>query len=75
MSLDKKIIVTGGTYGMGSNIVKGLVREGATVSSMARSADIGDRLAAEVTAEGPGQALAGQARRQSDWRHPWPRRG
>ena len=56
MSLDKKIIVTGGTYGMGSNIVKGLVHEGATVSSMARSADIGERLAAELTAEGPGKA-------------------
>jgi NAD(P)-dependent dehydrogenase (short-subunit alcohol dehydrogenase family) len=54
MSLDKKIIVTGGTYGMGSNIVSGLVREGATVSSMARSEDIGKRLAEDLTAEGPG---------------------
>jgi NAD(P)-dependent dehydrogenase (short-subunit alcohol dehydrogenase family) len=56
MSLDKKIIVTGGTYGMGSNIVRGLVRERAVVSSMARSADIGERLAKELTAEGPGRA-------------------
>jgi NAD(P)-dependent dehydrogenase (short-subunit alcohol dehydrogenase family) len=56
MSLDKKVIVTGATYGMGSNIVKGLVREGATVASMARSVDLGERLSAELTAEGPGRA-------------------
>jgi NAD(P)-dependent dehydrogenase (short-subunit alcohol dehydrogenase family) len=54
MALDKKIIVTGGTYGMGSNIVRALVREGATVASMARSADLGQRLAEELTAAGPG---------------------
>jgi NAD(P)-dependent dehydrogenase (short-subunit alcohol dehydrogenase family) len=54
MSLDKRVIVTGGTYGMGSNVVKGLVHEGATVSSMARSADIGARLADELNAHGPG---------------------
>ena len=53
--LNRKIIVTGGTYGMGSNIVAALVAEGATVASMARSTDLGEKNAAELATRGPGK--------------------
>jgi NAD(P)-dependent dehydrogenase (short-subunit alcohol dehydrogenase family) len=53
--LDKKIIVTGGTYGMGASIVKALVAADATVASMARSADLGEQQATELSATGPGK--------------------
>jgi NAD(P)-dependent dehydrogenase (short-subunit alcohol dehydrogenase family) len=53
--LDKKIIVTGGTYGMGASIVQALVASSATVASMARSTDLGERQAEELLAKGPGK--------------------
>jgi NAD(P)-dependent dehydrogenase (short-subunit alcohol dehydrogenase family) len=52
--LDKRIILTGSTYGIGSSIAKALVRTGAMVASMARGVDIGERQAEELAAEGPG---------------------
>src|SRR5438132_8805166 len=52
--LDKRIIVTGGTYGMGAAIVRALVDAGATIACMARSADLGQRQATELSAKGPG---------------------
>src|SRR5262245_58596650 len=53
--LDKKVIVTGSTYGMGASIVQALVAENATVASMARSTDLGQRQAEELSAKGPGK--------------------
>jgi NAD(P)-dependent dehydrogenase (short-subunit alcohol dehydrogenase family) len=50
----KRIIVTGGTYGIGASVVKALVVAEASVASMARSADRGRTQAAELTAQGPG---------------------
>lgn len=52
--LNKRIIVTGGTYGIGASVVAALVAENATVACMARSADLGPRQAADLSAKGPG---------------------
>jgi NAD(P)-dependent dehydrogenase (short-subunit alcohol dehydrogenase family) len=52
----KKFIVTGGSYGIGSNVVKGLVAQGARVASLARSVELGEKGADELTAMGPGRA-------------------
>src|SRR5262245_61996377 len=54
MMLNKRVIVTGGSYGIGSNLVAALVAEGATVASMARSIELGERNAATLSAKGPG---------------------
>jgi NAD(P)-dependent dehydrogenase (short-subunit alcohol dehydrogenase family) len=55
--LKKRIIVTGASYGIGENLVAALASEGATVAAMARSADIGKKHAAELTAKGPGKVV------------------
>jgi NAD(P)-dependent dehydrogenase (short-subunit alcohol dehydrogenase family) len=52
--LHKKVIVTGASYGIGASIVKALAAEGALVASMARSADLGEANAKELSAKGPG---------------------
>ena len=52
--LDKRIIVTGSTYGIGASVARALVEAGATVASMARSNDLGVQQARELTAAGPG---------------------
>jgi NAD(P)-dependent dehydrogenase (short-subunit alcohol dehydrogenase family) len=52
--LDKRIILTGSTYGIGASVTKALVEAGATVASMARSVDLGEEQAAALTAAGPG---------------------
>ena len=52
--LDKRIIVTGSTYGIGASVTRALVEAGATVASMARSADLGAQQADELTTSGPG---------------------
>ena len=52
--LDRKVIVTGSTYGIGESIVKALVAEGATVASMARSTDLGEKQVKDFPAKGPG---------------------
>jgi NAD(P)-dependent dehydrogenase (short-subunit alcohol dehydrogenase family) len=52
--LKKKVIVTGASYGIGERLVAALAAEGAAVAAMARSADIGQKQAAELTSKGPG---------------------
>jgi NAD(P)-dependent dehydrogenase (short-subunit alcohol dehydrogenase family) len=52
--LDKRIIVTGSTYGIGASVVKALVEAGATVTSMARSTDLGEQQVKELSPPGPG---------------------
>lgn len=52
--LDKRIILTGSTYGIGASVTKALVEAGATVASMARTVDRGEQQAAALTAAGPG---------------------
>src|ERR1700722_229134 len=52
--LNKKVIVTGGTYGIGESVVKALVAEGAEVASVARGAELGEKSARELSAKGPG---------------------
>jgi NAD(P)-dependent dehydrogenase (short-subunit alcohol dehydrogenase family) len=52
--LDKKVIVTGASYGIGESIVRALAAEGALVASMARSAHLGEPKAKELSAKGPG---------------------
>jgi NAD(P)-dependent dehydrogenase (short-subunit alcohol dehydrogenase family) len=52
--LDKRIIVTGSTYGIGASITAALVEAGATVTAMARSVDLGEQQASDLTARGPG---------------------
>jgi NAD(P)-dependent dehydrogenase (short-subunit alcohol dehydrogenase family) len=53
--LDKRVIVTGASYGIGANIAAALVAEGATVASMARSADLGGQQEKTLSAKGPGK--------------------
>lgn len=50
----KRIIVTGSTYGIGASVTRALVDAGAKVASMARSIDLGQRQAAELSAGAPG---------------------
>ena len=52
--LDKRIILTGSTYGIGASVARALVEAGATVASMARSTDLGEQQAKSLTASGPG---------------------
>lgn len=52
--LDKRIIVTGSTYGIGAAVTRALVENGATVAAMARSVDLGEKQARELGAAGPG---------------------
>jgi len=54
--LNKKVIVTGGSYGIGAHLVAALVAESATVAAMARTVDRGEKIAAELSAKGPGKA-------------------
>jgi NAD(P)-dependent dehydrogenase (short-subunit alcohol dehydrogenase family) len=53
--LDKKVIVTGGTYGIGASIVRALIAQNATVVCMARGRELGEKQATELTAVGPGR--------------------
>jgi NAD(P)-dependent dehydrogenase (short-subunit alcohol dehydrogenase family) len=50
----KRVIVTGSSYGIGARLVAALVADGASVASMARSVDLGESAAAELSAKGPG---------------------
>jgi NAD(P)-dependent dehydrogenase (short-subunit alcohol dehydrogenase family) len=52
--LEKKIIVTGGTYGMGASIVRALVAANASVSVMARGAELGRQQVIELSRENKG---------------------
>lgn len=50
-------IVTGGTRGIGRAIAKALVSEGTNVAICGRDAETATRVAAELTARGPGRAI------------------
>ncbi len=52
--LDKKVIVTGGSYGMGASIVSALVDANASVSVMARGAELGRQQVAELSLKNKG---------------------
>ena len=53
---DRVVLITGGSKGIGKGCVEAFVEAGAKVVFCARHADEGERLAAEVTEHGPGQA-------------------
>jgi NAD(P)-dependent dehydrogenase (short-subunit alcohol dehydrogenase family) len=54
MLSDKKVIVAGGTYGIGASVVAALAAQGAAVASMARSVELGKAQALKLSAKGPG---------------------
>ncbi len=53
---DKRIIVTGGSQGIGAATVRAYVAAGATVTSLDVNAALGEETAAAATATGPGTA-------------------
>jgi len=53
---DKVVIVTGGSKGIGEGCVRVFAEAGARVVFCARNAPVGEALAREVTAKGPGEA-------------------
>ena len=52
--MEKRIIVTGSTYGIGAGVAKALVEAGAHIATMARSVELGRQQEAELGAAGPG---------------------
>jgi NAD(P)-dependent dehydrogenase (short-subunit alcohol dehydrogenase family) len=52
--LNKKVIVTGGTYGIGAAVVAALVAEGCKIATMARGSELGEKEAVALTKKGPG---------------------
>jgi len=54
---DKVVIVTGGSKGIGEGCSRVFCREGGLVSVLARGAEAGEKLVAELTATGPGKAI------------------
>jgi NAD(P)-dependent dehydrogenase (short-subunit alcohol dehydrogenase family) len=53
---DKVVVVTGGTKGIGEGCVRVFVEAGSKVAFCARDATRGQELAAELSAQGPGEA-------------------
>lgn len=51
------VIVTGGSKGIGEGCARVFCREGALVSILARGAEAGEKLAAELNDSGPGRAV------------------
>src|SRR5216684_5082778 len=54
---DKVVLVTGGSKGIGEGCVRVFVEAGAKVVFCARGREGGERLARELDARGPGEAL------------------
>jgi NAD(P)-dependent dehydrogenase (short-subunit alcohol dehydrogenase family) len=54
----KTALVTGGSRGIGLMIARGYVEAGAKVYISSRKAEVCEKVAAELTAEGPGEAIA-----------------
>jgi NAD(P)-dependent dehydrogenase (short-subunit alcohol dehydrogenase family) len=54
----KTAVVTGGSRGIGLMIARGLVQSGAKVYISSRKAEVCDEVAAELTAEGPGECVS-----------------
>ena len=52
----KKIIVTGGSQGIGEGLVHGFVGRGSIVASMARRREQGEKVVSEANEKGPGKA-------------------
>ena len=50
----KRIVVTGGSRGIGAATVRAYARDGASIASLDVLDDLGERVAAEATASGPG---------------------
>lgn len=50
----KRIIVTGGAQGIGESVVRAYASEGATITSMDVNDTLGNKVASESTAKGPG---------------------
>lgn len=55
---DKVVLVTGGGRGIGLMIVKGFVANGATVYISSRDEKTCEKIAAELTQQGPGKCFA-----------------
>ena len=53
----KRVIVVGGASGMGESAVRAFVREGALVAALDVQDELGARVVAAATAEGPGRAF------------------
>ena len=69
---DKVAIVTGGTGGVGQAIIEKFVREGATVTVVARSqAGLSERMKAIEAPGGTGLALATDDSASTIWRMHW----
>ena len=54
----KAVIVTGGASGIGADIVRSFVRQGARVGFIDRSAEVGHALAASLSTDGPAPLFA-----------------
>ncbi|HEX9682515.1 MAG TPA: SDR family oxidoreductase [Acidimicrobiales bacterium] len=54
----KTAVVTGGSRGIGLMIARGFVQSGAKVYISSRKAEVCDEVAAELTAEGPGECVS-----------------
>jgi NAD(P)-dependent dehydrogenase (short-subunit alcohol dehydrogenase family) len=52
----RAVVVTGGSKGIGEGCARVFCREGGLVAILARGREAGERLAAELTAQGPGRA-------------------
>ncbi len=54
---NKAVIVTGGSKGIGEGCARVFSREGGLVAILARGREAGERLANELTSQGPGRAI------------------
>lgn len=54
---DRVVIVTGGSKGIGAGCARVFCEEGGIVAILARGREVGEQLAEELTAQGPGRAI------------------